>query len=650
MRYEKLFEPYRIGTLQLKNRVVMGPVSTRTGDEETNWPSPGTCDYYSRRAQGGVGMIVTEHTCVTQRGIYGRGALRAFPEACIPSWKALFDSIHEYGAKVVAQLQDGGCSAHPKVNGGFQTVSASSTADHYKRHFPDEISIEGIQEYKRDYVAAVGNMLTAGADAVMLHFANGYFLSSFLSERENKRTDRYGGNLENRLRLALEIIDEIRLKYGNCARLFARIGAFEARGGRQIEETKIIVRALERAGVEAISINAGSYYEKDWEIPPYQMDAGYIIKMIADIKKDLTMTVMGGGRVTEPLMADEFLRMGYVDLIEVNRGHIADPDWCNKAQSGRTQSIRRCIGCTRCAVHDFGDIGVDCSVNPYAGKEKLLATTPAKTKKKVLVVGGGPAGLQAAIVAAEKGHSVLLAEKKPYLGGMAKVAAMPPKKGAFVSMITAMAYDAEQLGVEIRLNQEVDVNFVKAVQPDAVILATGGDPIKATFVEGYVDAGFILATDLLMGKGLPGDMPIEKRFLVLGAGSVGLETAEFIATYENDVDVYDMKDSVYDCANINNEAEWQMYKTCLALGVKLHLGCKAVAVEENCLVYEKDGALHKTEPYDAMVCAVGLEPNNTLLEPLKKAGFDPVVIGDALEVSRFFEAMMSAVKAANAID
>ena len=669
MNYKCLFEPYQLGPLYLKNRVVMGPASTRTGDVETNRPSQRTVDYFTARAKGGVGTIVVEHTCVTQRGIFGLGALCAYQDDVVPAWKKLVDGVHQYGCVTFAQLQDGGAAAHPLVNGGLQTVAASSVPDHFKRHFPDEISLEDIEEYKKAYIKSAGHMLEAGFDGIQLHLANGYFLASFLSTRANKRTDCYGGSLENRLRLPLELISELRRAYGNFP-LIARLGLSEARLGRNLNETRAIALALQDAGVMAISFNSGSYFEKNYELPPYHQDPGFFMDQLATVKKDLSIPVMGGARITEPLLADMFLRSGSVDLIEINRGHIADPEWCNKAQSGNTDSIRKCIACVRCGVRPNSDYGVlnirtqptegeqkevntvTCSVNPYTGAERALATQPAKEKKKVLVIGGGPAGLQAAYVAAEKkGHDVILVEKQRSLGGLARAAAMPPKKGEVVNLITALAYDCRKAGVDIRLNTEATPDYIREVAPDVILVATGTKSIRPTFIKGHEEAHFVQAVDLLTGKGMA-DMPIGKKFMVLGGGSVGFETAEFLSVYENEVDIYEMMDSIDGWCNLATEAEWQTYKHCKELGVGINLGCTCKEIKDNKVVYEKDGELKESGKYDYFISAVGEKPDTSLLDALKKEGFDPIPVGNCgfKRASRFYEVLLDAIEVANSLD
>jgi 2,4-dienoyl-CoA reductase-like NADH-dependent reductase (Old Yellow Enzyme family)/NADPH-dependent 2,4-dienoyl-CoA reductase/sulfur reductase-like enzyme len=646
MKYKKLFEKYSIGNMQLKNRIVMPPMATFMGKD--NLPSDELAAYYGARAKGGFALICIEHTCVTQVGLYGPRILRAFPKSCIPSWKKMFDEIHKYGSKVAVQLGDGGTSARIEVNGGQEPISASSTPDHVVRRFPHEVSLKGIEKYKEAYLHAVDNMVEAGADAIILHFANGYFLASFLSTRENKRTDKYGGTMEGRLRLPMEIIKDIRRKYGNNITLLARIGAFEERHGRTVDETMVIAKALEEAGVEAISFNAGSYFEMNYEIPTYSQPQGYIMDEISKLKKGLNIPVLGGGRVTEPLLADSYLRDGRVDLIELGRGSIADPEWPNKAQSGESDNIHRCIGCCRCC--EGADLEKGCSVNPYAFRELKYEGLPKKSEseKDVLVIGGGIAGLQAAVIAAKKGHNVKVIEKNPHLGGMAKVASMPIDKGEIVSMVTSLEADARLYGVEIKLNTEVDSNYVEAAKPDVVIVATGSKSVPCTFVKGYEEAGFIDAVDLLKGTGMK-YIPIDAKFAVIGGGAIGIEIAEFLSVYENSVDVYEMSPELGMNFKVNLSDQY-LLRFAKKRGVNINLGHKAIAVENNSLIFEVDGQKKTSDKYDYFVSAIGLQSENTIVKSLEDSGYSPIVIGDAKEPSRFKEVIEEAFIVGNSIE
>jgi 2,4-dienoyl-CoA reductase-like NADH-dependent reductase (Old Yellow Enzyme family)/thioredoxin reductase len=646
MMYQKLFEPLQIGKLRFKNRVAMGPMCVGLGDPKTHFPTEKQIAYYEARAKGGCGTIVIEHTAVTPSGYYTPHTMNAYPEECIPYWEKLVDAIHKHDSVIIAQLGNGGNSAPSMFHEGYPCESASATPDRFIRQFPNEISYEGIQEYRKAHLQCVRNLHKAGVDAFMLHFTNGYFLASFLSARQNKRTDCYGGTLENRMRLAKELISDIRREFGNEVTLFARLSSIEVNDGRTLDETKVVAYELEKAGVAAISFNAGSFFEKDWELPPYQQEPGFSMKYNKALKEVLSIPVLGGGRVSDPLMAESYLRDGIVDIVEVSRGHIADPEWCNKAQSGESASIRRCIACNRCAGASKFDRAY-CSVNPFAQNETTLLVKPSKEDKHVLVIGGGPGGLQAAVTSAERGFKVTLLEKERFLGKMVKCAAMPPKKGELVSLISELAYDANKLGVDIRLNTEATVDLIKEINPDVVIIATGANPVQCTFVEGYEDAGFIQACHLLMGEGMK-FMPYRKKLAIIGGGTVGIETAEYVASYNNEVTVYEMKEGITELNSpfgLSCDAETRLLNEAEELGVEIRTGSKVLSVKDGVIRYEQNGEEKESEKYDFLITAVGMRSECSLAESLKESGYNPIIIGDAKKPLNIANALLDAVEA-----
>jgi 2,4-dienoyl-CoA reductase-like NADH-dependent reductase (Old Yellow Enzyme family) len=269
----------------------------------------------------------------------------------------------------------------------------------------EELTVDEIQQLKTDYLSAAVRCKKAGFDGIELHCTHGYMLASFLSGRSNKRADEYGGTLEGRLRLPLEIIEGLRFNLGRDYPIIARLAAHEENGGRTLEEGRVIARALTEAGLDALDISSGSYSELDWEIPPSYFGFAMNMENIERIKKSINVPVLASGRITEPRLAEQLLDEKRCDMVGINRAGIADPEFAKKAGGGKTHLIRRCIGCVRCIDSVFNG-EIRCSVNPHAGREGTLAISPASLKKKVLIVGGGPAGLESAIVCAKRGHNV----------------------------------------------------------------------------------------------------------------------------------------------------------------------------------------------------------------------------------------------------
>ncbi|MCT4631658.1 MAG: FAD-dependent oxidoreductase [Firmicutes bacterium] len=630
MKYKKMFEKCYVGNMKLKNRVVMPPITTFLGVD--NLPSDELVAYYGTRAKGGFGLVCIENACVTQDGLYGPCILKAFPESCISSWKKMFDEIHKYGSKVAVQLGDGVASGRGEVIGGF----------------PHESSLEGIKKYKEEYLRGVDNMVKAGVDGIILYFTNTSLSSTSLLSRDDRINDSFGETMEIRLCISMDIIKDIRIKYGNSITLLARIGAFKDRDGRTVDETRVIAKALEESGVDAISFDSSFHFDMNYDIPPYKKPQGYNMDDIEKLKNELSVSIFAGGSVTEPLLADSYLRDGKVDLIEIGRGSIADPEWPNKAKSGENDKIHRCIGCCRCCEGMYKDKG--CSVNPYAFRELKYEKLPVKSKKSknVLIIGGGIAGLQVAVIAAKKGHKVKIAEKKFFLGGMAKVATTPINRERIVSILSSLEAEAKLNGVEIVLNREVGLKYVDCVKPDAIIVATGSKAIKCKDIRGYDAEKFIDAVDLLKGYGLD-YLPVGAKFAIIGGGAIGVETAELLTMYENQADIYEMKHQL-GMNFFDNITDNYMLKNAIKNGVNINLGYRVVAVEDKCIVYEINGDIRKSERYDFLVSAIGLKSENSIASILEDRGYSPIIVGDAKEPSRFKEVIEDAFIVGNSIE
>jgi 2,4-dienoyl-CoA reductase-like NADH-dependent reductase (Old Yellow Enzyme family)/thioredoxin reductase len=648
MKFEHLFKPGRIGSLELKNRIVMLPMGTvlcGVWGEVTHE----IVDWYATRAKGGVGLIIVE-VCVAATAIDPlrliSRILRADDDSYIPGLAYLADAVHENGAKIGIQLTAGGgaqSSGGPWMPGlqGVQKIDqvspsgvpAYGVAMHGTVRQPRALAIEEIEKCVELCGDSALRVKKAGFDLIEIHAHEGYLIAQFMSPYFNKRTDKYGGSLENRCRFLMEIVAAMRKATGPDFPLVVKYSIDEfIPGGRDIKESQTIAKMLEEAGVSGLSCSIGVYGSKVPPVPPYYIPRGNLVYLTEAIKQVVKLPVMAVGRLDDPELAEEILRDGKGDFIGIGRGFIADPEWPLKVQNDRISEIRKCIACNDCRIAIHTPHPIRCAVNPVAGRESKFETIrPAEVRKKVVIVGGGPAGMEAARVAALMGHQVLLFEAENELGGMLKWGSVPPHKEILGSIPEYYSGEFKRLGVKLRLGVKATLELIIKENPDSVIVATGGVVLMPD-IPG-IDKGMVMtALDVLSGKKKTGE-----NVVVAGGGAVGCEVANYLAQQNKKVAIVEMLDMV----GLDMDS-WIWVCLSAELAGKNVRILKSTKIEqitgEGVVLIDKNW--NKTFlKADNVVLALGLKPFDRLAKELEGKVKKVSVIGDAKQPRRIQEAI-----------
>lgn len=622
--YDALFEPTRIGTMELKNRLVVPAMSTLTATPE-GASTEQLIAYHERKAQGGWGLIITEYFGVAPHVGFFPRMLGIWNDELVESHRRLTERVHAAGAKIAAQISHSGRETYIEET-DENLVAPSPYMDVDGKKKPRELTIEEIKTIIGQYGDTAYNLKRAGFDAVEIYAAHGYLVSEFLSKYANRRTDRYGGCLENRMRFLLEIIADVKKKVGEDFPVLVRISTVEyVPGGLSIGETKVLARKLEQAGVAAIDCSQGIFTVSQNIVEPMMYDNCVFVDNSAEIKKVVHIPVITAGRINEACLAEAVLLSGKADLIGMGRASLADPDFPKKVQEGHLDDIRYCIGCVQgCIGGNMRGENCHCLVNPELDREFQLKITPAKTKKKVLIAGGGVAGCEAAIVAAQRGHQVILCEKTDRLGGTWLIAALPPHKSELLTFVGWQKHELEKLGVEIRYETEVTKELIEAVKPDAVIVTTGCKPFIPS-IPGCELPHVVQANDILQQNFRAG-----KNVVVMGGGSVGVETAEFLSWYGSRVTIVEMLEDILN--GCERETMLVHRKNVKEQQMEVHTGAKVCEIGENTVTIEKKGKKIVLEDIDTVVVAAGSRSVNTLEEVVTQMGIPVIVAGDSKKV------------------
>lgn len=631
--YPHLFSPIQIGKTTVKNRIFMPPLSTNLADK--GYVTDALVEHYSNRAKGGVGLIVTEVTTVEPVYTYLPGDMSIYDDTYIPGWKKLVDAVHQYDTKILSQLFHPAYMAFP-LPGTPRLIAPSNVGPYYAKSAPRPVTVEELHTIVRQFGEAANRFQQAGGDGVEIQAAHAHgLLGGFLTPLYNKRTDEYGGDLNARLRLTLEVIAEVRRQCGEDFIIDVRISGDEySDGGLTLNDMIYVSKQLEAAGVDFIHVSGGNTIKRGSSMPAPGTSPAPHAHAAEEIRRHLHIPVSTVARINEPWIAEELIANGKTDICMIGRPNLCDSEFANKAAAGRTDDIRPCIGCGRCLTGIMFGRPIACTVNPSVQANVI---EPADRKKKVLVIGGGPAGMEAAYVARMRGHEVILCEKEAELGGLLRLAAVPIGKQELCKVIKFMRRRLQNAGVEVRTDCEVTPEMLAAEFAGyEVICTSGARPKEIDAFKCFKQT--MTADDILSGRGFPG-----RKVVILGGGSVGCETADYLAPLiddrfpaNRDVTVIEMTDTLM--TGEGGPAKSALTQRLMRKGVKLALNSTVTKVDETTITYQTDGVEHTIRDADTLVFAVGYTP-----VPVRHEG--ALVLGDCDKVGNLKDAITAAYMA-----
>lgn len=627
MAFPKLFERAKIGGLEVRNRLIMAPMDKNYASA-TGAMTQRYVDYLADRARGGVGLILTEATYVDPLGRNRVAQLGLHDDGVIPSYRAAVDAVHSHGCRLGAQLHFAGRQASSWAT-GRQPVAPSpvpctavSSGD-----IPRELTLQEIRELVDKFGAAARRAREAGFDLVEIHGAHGYLLNQFLSGYANRRIDEYGGSFEKRMRFPLEVVRAVRSAVGHDYPLAFRLSASECiEGGLMPGDMAVFAQRLEGEGIDLIDVSAGTYESREWMVQPSSLPPGCLVDLARPIREAVRVPISVAGRINEPGLAEDILKQGKADFITVGRALHADPEFPSKAKGGDVAAINRCPACLVCADHLGADLPIPCMVNPAAGRERDFEIRPAERPRRVVVVGGGPAGLSAARVLGLRKHHVTLMEKESRLGGAVNLASLAPHKGEFANITAYFSEQLRRLNVDVRLGQAATSDSVAAKRPDVVVVATGTRPVIPS-TPGIVGNPRVVS----VGDVLEGRVPVGKRVVIMGAGRAGCETGLFMAGLGAQVTIVEPTDTAP--LGVGARSGWVLregLKSNPGISVRTRTTVEEIAAASIRLFQQ--GEQEWIDDLDSIVLAVGVMADTSLADELRRVQPDLEVhlVGDCV--------------------
>ena len=642
MELKKVFEPGKIGNLELKNRLVVSAMSSHMGNPDGT-PNETVNAYLVAKVKGGWGLIFTEDLGITADAGSDPVVGSLWNDDQVPAWTETVRQVHAAGGLMGAQLYHAGRQRSLKAYDTYP-VAPSALKEPAVPYVPRALTVEEIHGLVAAFGEAAARAKKCGFDCVEIHGAHGYLINQFMSTFSNKRTDEYGGTLENRMRFALEVVDAVRAAVGPDYPVLFRFNTCDyVEGGIELPEAIVMAKMLEEAGVDALHCTQGMFASKQAIIAPGFIPVMHYAENAAAIKRSVKIPVLAVGRYNDIYMSEAMLRDEKADFIVMARASLADPELPNKAKAGKTEEIIHCIGCNQgCTGETAVGNRVNCIANPHTCRETEYDLSIVAEPKKVFVAGAGVAGLAAAYGAAERGHKVTVFEASDEIGGQWLSAMTPPGKSEYASLILNYRNQLKKYGAQIRLETPLTREIVEAEKPDAVILATGGTPMFLP-IPGLDNREFVkTAIEVLRGRTLYG-----KRGVVAGGGMTGAETAVFLAVQGCDVTMIEMAPDIITDAVAQPRA--CLLEHIRKYNVKVHTHTKLTKGGEGTGYAEEYGEPITFKHIDMLVNAMGVRSYNPLQEQLAGLDCKVVVVGDASSTKNGYKNIREGFNAGNAI-
>lgn len=650
MAFEMLLSSKKIGNVEIPNRIVMPPMGVNMGDG-SGQINEQYIAYFEERAKGGVGLI-TSSACAVDTdycGIAEPGQICLNKDGAVEGVRDIMERVHKHGGKMIFQLLHPGRQGSSYINRGQQPVGPSAIKEAEYLEMPRVLSAEEIKFLVQKYVLAAKNAFEGGADGVEVHGAHGYLLHQFMSPRANKRTDLYGGSFENRMRFITEIISGIQAIKPENTFISVRINGMDGlEDGFQVEDCIKIAKYLENIGIDVLSVSSGTYSRIDLVIEPAIIEEGWRTDAyVTPIRNAISIPLISANNIKRPVTAERILQSGACDFVCLGRGSLADPEFGKKVKEGNADKIHICISCNNCGDQVQAGKTISCSVNPRLGHEAEYAEEKLVRNgngRSVVVIGGGPGGMEAAILSAKRGFKVTIFDKEESLGGALLLATKAPGKDKVGWTLDSYRSRIRDLDIDVKLNHSAtSLEEINKLSPYAIVVATGAVPFKPP-ISGLDMEHVVLAHDVLKNPGQYKD----KKVVLVGSGMTGLETAEVLVENGNSVDIYEMLDEIGKGSNLANK-----YASMGFLGGK---GTSFFTRHQLLEVTESEVRFNNLETQgivsvkaDLVVLSLGIKADSTVTEMLQDTEAKLCVLGDCAGGRKIADATTGAYEAVWAI-